>query len=180
MAKTLDISFLHECLVYEASSGLLFWKKRPREHFANANAHGVWNSKHAGAIAGSPNMKRRWSTKINAELYQNHRLAWVLYYGCWPEDQIDHISGDPEDNRITNLRVVSNTENQRNTKQKKNNTSGVTGVSWHKRGRVWCATIRVDQRQKHLGQFADFDQAVAARKAAEQKYGYHSNHGRIG
>lgn len=178
--KSLDIDFLNECLVYEASSGLLFWKKRPLEHFANRNACGVWNSKHAGTIAGSPNVNRRWSTKINAKLYQNHRLAWALYYGCWPDDQIDHINGNPEDNRISNLRVVSNAENQRNTKRKKNNTSGVTGVSWHKRGRVWCATIRINQKQRHLGQFSNFDQAVAARKAAETEFGYHCNHGRIG
>lgn len=179
MAKTLDIAFLHECLEYEAASGLLFWKKRPLEHFASANACGVWNSKHAGAAAGSPNNKRRWATKINAELYQNHRIAWALYHGVWPDDQIDHINGDSEDNRIVNLRVVTNAENQRNARRKASNTSGVTGVSWHRRGRVWCATIRVGGRQKHVGQFVDFDKAVVARKAAEREYGYHENHGRV-
>lgn len=179
MSKTLDIDFLRECLTYEGASGKLFWKKRPLAHFANTNACGVWNSKHAGTTAGSPNVKRRWSTKIGGELYQNHRLAWALHYGRWPEEQIDHINGNPEDNRIANLRVVTNAENQRNVKQKRNNTSGVTGVSWHTRGRVWCASIRTDGRQKHLGQFSDFDTAVAARKAAERECGYHANHGRV-
>ena len=174
------MDFLQECFVYEVLSGLLFWKKRPLAHFANANACGVWNSKHAGALAGSPNTKRYWSTKIGGELYQNHRVSWALYCGRWPEEQIDHINGNPEDNRIANLRVVSSSENQRNTKRQRNNTSGVTGVSWHKRDRIWCASIRTGDRQKHVGQFASFEQAIAARKVAERECGYHANHGRIG
>jgi len=178
MRKELDIDFLQECLTYEASTGFLFWKRRPLEHFANANACGVWNSKHAGNRAGSPNMKRRWSTKINAALYQNHRIAWALYYGCWPDDQIDHINGNPEDNRIVNLRVVTNAENQRNVARKKTNKSGVTGVCWHKRGKVWQVNIRGDGRFIYLGSFRNLDDAIAARKAAERQYGYHENHGR--
>jgi hypothetical protein len=180
MTKTLDISFLQECLTYEAATGFLFWKHRPLTHFASANACGVWNSKHAGRRAGSPNVKRRWSTKINAVLHQNHRLAWALHYGCWPDDQIDHINGDPEDNRLINLRIVSNAENQRNAKRKQTNTSGATGVSWHKRNRVWQANIRGNGRFVYLGSFSRFEDAVAARKTAEQEYGYHPNHGRIG
>ena len=179
MSKTLNIDFLRECLTYEEASGKLFWKKRPLAHFANTNACGTWNSKYAGTTAGSPNIKRRWSTKIGGELYQNHRLAWALCYGTWPKEQIDHINGDPEDNRISNLRDVSNTENQRNVKRKSNNTSGVNGVSWHKRDRVWCATIRANGRQKHIGQFLSFQQAAVARKAAERECGYHANHGRV-
>lgn len=178
MTKTLDIDFLRECLTYEAATGLLFWKKRPREHFATSNAHSGWNSKYAGARAGSPNAKRRWSTKIGAELYQNHRLAWALQYGCWPDDQIDHINGDPEDNRIANLRVVSNAENQRNASRKATNTSGVTGVSWHRRDKIWHVNIRGGGKLRYLGSFRALDQAVAVRKAAEREYGYHSNHGR--
>jgi hypothetical protein len=178
MAKTLDIDFLRECLTYEAATGLLFWKKRPREHFSSSNAHASWNSQHAGARAGSPNVKRRWSTKIKLELYQNHRLAWALHYGCWPDDQIDHINGDPEDNRIANLRVVSNAENQRNASRKATNTSGATGVSWHRRDKIWHVSIRGGGRPRYLGSFHSLDQAVAVRKAAEREYGYHHNHGR--
>lgn len=178
MKKELDIDFLRDCLTYETSSGLLFWKKRPLAHFANANACGVWNSKHAGSVAGSPNTKRRWSTKINSKLYQNHRLAWALHYGCWPEDQIDHINGDPEDNRLANLRVVSNAENQRNASRKVNNTSGVTGVSWHRRDEIWHVNIRGNGKLRYVGSFRNFDHAVAARKAAEREYGFHPNHGR--
>lgn len=123
-------------------------------------------------------MKKRWSTKINAVLYQNHRIAWALHHGCWPDDQIDHINGNPEDNRIANLRAVSNAENQRNARRKCTNTSGVTGVSWHSRDHVWHANIREKGRLLYLGSFDSFDEAVAVRKAAEHEYGYHENHGR--
>ena len=173
----LDIDYIKECFVYEASSGCLFWKQRPLQHFASLNACAVWNSKHAGAKAGSPNIKKRWSTKIKNKLYQNHRLVWALVHGVWPADQLDHINGDPEDNRIENLRVVSNTENQKNRWRSHNNTSGVNGVYWHTRDCVWNAHIRVDGRQRSLGTFPSQAQAIVARKAAEQRLGYTARHG---
>lgn len=178
MKRELNISFLQECLTYEASTGRLFWKRRPSEHFSNENVCAIWNAKYAGKMAGSPNAKKRWSTKINAVLYQNHRIAWALYYGCWPDDQIDHINGDPEDNRIVNLRIVTNAENQKNASRKKTNKSGVTGVCWHERGKVWQANIRGNGRFLYLGSFKRLEDAVAARKKAEEQYGYHPNHGR--
>lgn len=174
----LDIEYLKECFIYEASSGRLFWKQRPLKHFASLNACAVWNGKHAGAEAGSPNAKKRWSTKIKARLYQNHRLVWALVHGAWPADQIDHINGDPEDNRIENLRVVSNAENQRNRGQSRNNTSGSNGVYWHSRDHVWSAYIRENGRQRSLGTFSSRAEATVARKAAERDCGYHPNHGR--
>lgn len=173
----LDIEYLKECFIYEASAGRLFWKQRPPQHFASLNACAVWNSKHAGAEAGSPNTKKRWSTKIKAKLYQNHRLIWAIVNGAWPADQIDHINGNPEDNRIENLRVVSNAENQRNRSRSRNNTSGTNGVYWHSRDRVWSAYIRVGGKQRTLGTFASAAQAAAARKAAERDLGYSARHG---
>ena len=173
----LDIDYIKECFVYEASSGCLFWKQRPLHHFASLGAYTTWNGKHAGAKAGSPNIKKRWSTKIKARLYQNHRLVWALVHGAWPADQIDHINGDPEDNRIENLRVVSNAENQRNRGQSRNNTSGTNGVYWHSRDHVWTSFIRENGKQRSLGAFASAAQATAARKAAEQRLGYTARHG---
>ena len=173
----LDIEYLKECFVYEASSGRLFWKQRPLHHFASSNACAVWNTKHAGAEAGSPNIKKRWSTKIKARLYQNHRLVWALVHGAWPADQIDHINGDPEDNRIENLRVVSNAENQRNRGRSRNNTSGTNGVYWHSRDHVWTSFIRENGKQRSLGAFTTQAQAMVARKAAEQRLGYTARHG---
>lgn len=92
--------------------------------------------------------------------------------------QVDHINGDGLDNRRSNLRAVSAAENQRNKRINSNNTSGVAGVSYAERDAVWMASIKVDGKGKVLGHFQTFDEAVAARKAAEVHYGFHPNHGR--
>lgn len=173
----LDPDFLHECFYYEAETGVLRWRSRPVEHFATPNAHGVWNAKHAGRPAGSPNSKRRWSTKIKDVLHQNHRIAWALYYGRWPVGQIDHINGNPEDNRIKNLREVSNAENCKNRWRHTRNTSGANGVYYHSRDDIWHASIRENGRQKYLGTFRCRTAALVARRAAERRLGYTERHG---
>ena len=174
----LPVDFVRDCLLYDPASGALTWRTRPEDHFANRNAASVWNSKYAGKPAGSPNVKRRWSTKIQSTLYQNHRLAWLLHHGSWPGGQIDHINGDPEDNRIVNLRVVTNTENQRNRRLSRNNTSGANGVYFHSRDKVWVAHIREGGRQRSLGTFSSREGATAARRAAEKRLAYSPRHGR--
>lgn len=107
--------------------------------------------------------------------YWAHRLAWLYYYKEWPQGeayQIDHINGDKSDNRITNLRLVTNEKNTRNHVKYAHNTSGVNGVCFNEQSRKWCAQIRVDGKQIHLGYFHFFEDAVKARKAAEIKHGY--------
>ena len=60
---------------------------------------------------------------------------------------------------------------------KKNNSSGVTGVIWHKRYRKWQAQMKINSLQKHLGSFSDKFEAICARKSAENRFGFHPNHG---
>ena len=59
-----------------------------------------------------------------------HRFVWVLSNGCWPQLTIDHINGNRHDNRIDNLREVSQSENNQNTllPWNSNNAAGVAGV----------------------------------------------------
>ncbi len=109
----------------------------------------------------------------------SHRAAWAIYYGEYPKNHIDHINGVRTDNKIINLRDVTRSENQRNMKTHKHNTSGHTGVGFHKKTEKWRANIWKNNKQIHLGLFDDFEGAVAARKSAEKKYNYHPNHGRI-
>ena len=84
----------------------------------------------------------------------------------------DHIHGKLTryDNRKLNLRITTTQQNEMNSALSKNNTSGVTGVTWHKRDNVWRARIKVDYKYIHLGYFANFEDAVKARKEAEEKY----------
>lgn len=85
---------------------------------------------------------------------------------------IDHIHGNKtrNDNRKSNLRTATPSQNTMNKPLLKNNTSGVTGVSWNKRKGEWESYITIDDKRKGLGYFSNFDDAVAARKDAEEKY----------
>jgi hypothetical protein len=100
-----------------------------------------------------------------------------MFYGAWPEGEIDHINGNRADNRIGNLRDITADVNRRNMKLSKASATGVSGVSWCKTSKRWLVRIRINKRTKNIGRYSDFDTAVAVRKAAEREYDYHTNHG---
>lgn len=91
------------------------------------------------------------------------------------EDVVDHIihgktNENKYDNRKSNLRKVTHSKNAMNQHIKSNNTSGVKGVSWHKRDLVWEVNICVNRKIIYLGSYENFDEAVRVRKEAEDKY----------
>lgn len=174
-----DVETLRKLLDYDPETGILTWKQRPVEMFPNAPKAKRWNTRYAGKPAGNTKTYQKGyrALCLLQKNYPTHRIAWALHYGRWPEDQIDHINGRPSDNRIINLREVTNLENCRNQKRARNNTSGHVGVHFRKKEQRWMAYISVGKRIQ-LGEFATFEEAVAARKTAEVKYGYHPNHGR--
>lgn len=95
-----------------------------------------------------------------------HRLAWLYVYGTLPKGVIDHINGDPSDNRISNLRDVPQKENVWNIKgPKKNNKSGFLGVS--KKDKRWRATIMANGKLHYLGKFDSPELAHAAYLSAK-------------
>lgn len=85
---------------------------------------------------------------------------------------IDHINGDTLDNRRSNLRECTNTENCRNRADNYNNKSGYKGVFWytHCKTPKWVANITVDRKKIHLGYFENIEDAIEARRKAEEKY----------
>ena len=83
---------------------------------------------------------------------------------------IDHINHNTYDNRKMNLRKTTTSENQTNKKIQTNNTSGVTGVRWVKNRNKWVACININKKSIQLGSFLKFEDAVTARKEAEDKY----------
>ena len=165
-------------LRYEPSTGQLFWRERPVEMFPDAVAARRWNGAFARKEAFKSN-KRGYAT--GCILYRTlfaHRVIWALVYSAWPSNDIDHISGEKDDNRIENLRVVSGSENMRNKKRYSNNLSGRVGVVFHRRDKRWHARIRVNNKKIHLGAYRTFEEACAARSIAEDRLGFHRNHGR--
>lgn len=129
-----------------------------------------------GDIAGSRDGRGYWQINVLGKVRKAHRLAWLYMKGRFPKEQIDHINQDRLDNRFSNLREVTNKENNKNSTMQKNNTSGYTGVSFD--GKRWVAYITVDDKKKHLGRYKDKNEAILARKIAEKKYGFHENHGK--
>lgn len=107
---------------------------------------------------------------FEGQLYKAHRLAWKIYYGTEPPPVIDHINGDPKDNRISNLRAACFSTNAQNARVRKHNTSSVTGVKIHKQSGKFIAQIDVRGERIHLGLFPTIAEAAVVRRAAEIKH----------
>lgn len=96
-----------------------------------------------------------------------HRVAWLLMTGHWPPSLIDHKDRNRANNAWANLRLATHSENCRNAGLSKNNTSGCSGVCWRKHMSRWQATIRLNGKRVSIGHFAEYQDAVTARKNAE-------------
>lgn len=123
-----------------------------------------------GSKAGTLTNPGYWAISINGKPYLAHRLAWFYVYGTWPKDQIDHINRNRADNRISNLREATCSQNLRNTKRRSNNTSGHKGVNWSKIAKKWQSTIRIDGKRQHLGYYHELEDASTAYQVAASKY----------
>lgn len=120
----------------------------------------------AGAWAGATDAYGYRVIRIDGVLYKAHRLAWLYTHGKWPEGLVDHINRVPGDNRLRNLREVTQSENMHNAAR--NTKSGVPGVRWRAERNKWVAQIRVGYRHHVIGSFACKDEAIRARRAAEE------------
>ena len=123
-----------------------------------------------GDAAGCPGGGGYLRIQLQGRRYKAHRLAWLYVYGEWPKDQLDHTNRIRTDNRIANLREVTNKQNGQNRSKPSNNTSGHPGVSWNKRISKWQAQIKHNYKDVYLGCFATIEEALSARKAAEKLY----------
>ena len=184
MKKEISVRLLRRLINYDRQTGEMRWKPRPVWMFAHGK-HGretlakVWNDRYAGQLTmHSPDGHGYLRGHIFKRSYGKHRLVFAFHHGRWPAGDIDHINGNPSDNRIENLRDVSQSENHKNRAVQRNNKSGCTGVRWHKACGHWEALMKVDRQWKFLGSFKNKEDAIACRKAAEKRYGFHENHGR--
>jgi len=144
-----------ELLVYEPETGRLTWRiARPGTC--------------CGALVGTRHSDGYSQVEIDGRFYRAHRVIWLIVTGKWPKHQVDHRNGMRADNRWTNLRAAIPLQNSRNRRPGKRNKSGRVGV--YASGARWCAFIGIDNKVKGLGCYANFDDAVAARMAAEQEH----------
>ena len=104
--------------------------------------------------------------------YFVHRICWFLYYCIWPDDQIDHVNGITNDNRIDNLREATASQNQMNAKLSSNNTSGYKGVVYIHDRQKWRAQITLNNKMIYIGIFSTKEAAFEAYKnKAQQLFG---------
>lgn len=162
-ARDLTASRLRELVEYDPETGIFVWR---------VNRTG---SAKAGSIVGPNSMSIDGykTARVCGKHYQQHRLAWLYIYGKWPSGQIDHLNRIRTDNRISNLRDVSNLENNQNCLKKSNNTSGYKGVHLVRPTGRWRAQLRVDGRRIDLGTYDTPQQAGEAYIAGVKKYCTH-------
>lgn len=151
------VELLRTILNYSPDLGRLFWKVS------------LGTNVKPGDMAGTINSHNYMIVTYRGKKIPAHRLAWALVYGEWPKAEIDHIDGNRTNNRIENLRLATHSENMFNTALRTTNTSGHRGVRKVNRGAPWRAFIHDGTgRQVSLGSYETFEEAVAARKQAEE------------
>lgn len=155
----LDAARLRAILHYDQSTGIFTWAIRRK------------GGRGLGMEAGGRMSHGYRSIGIDGREYTAHRLAWLYTHGEWPLAYIDHINGNRSDNRIANLRDVSQVVNMQNVYEpKSNNKSGYRGVSWHAQRGKYTARIKVDGKYKHLGLFDTPEKAAAAYMESKREF----------
>lgn len=163
----MNMGHIREVLSYKPDEGVFIW-------LCDRKGGGA----RVGAIAGSRRPDGYVSIVVDQVKHYAHRLAWMFEVGSIPSwMEIDHIDHNPSNNRISNLRLVTKSENRHNRARDSRNKSGVNGVYWAPHAKAWSVQVRHDRKTKHIGYFKSLEDATRARKQAEIAIGFHANHG---
>lgn len=154
MKSSITIEYLNHNLSIDRELGHLIWKTGRRR----------------GLRAGCPSTRGYWVMGVNKRLTGVHRVMWMLANQELIPDgmEIDHINGNPSDNRPANLRLAQRWQNKANSDSERG-VSGIRGVTWSKRKQRWHAQISHKNKCVFLGYFDRLEDAAAARKTAEEK-----------
>lgn len=180
--KDISQKTVRSLLDYNPETGILKWKKRNLSLFPTKRHALTWNTKNVGKRAGSISINKKTGYKhrkiaIFGKRYIEHRIIWLIMKGHPVPDEIDHINQDATDNRWSNMRASNHSLNGRNSTKKSTNTSGITGVYWHKRAGKWLAYCTLDGKYNYLGLHADIKDAERAVKQFRKDNGFYDAHG---
>lgn len=168
---------------YNSETGEIFRKPRERSEFLSDWHHNE-HLRHCKKPCGNV-MKREGGIPVAIVVNKPkghdsetlaHRIAWSIIHGSIPDGMhIDHINGNPTDNRLQNLRLVTAHQNMRNSRRHHVNSHGVKGVCWDKKNGKWSSEIRTPNRRVFLGRHDTKGMAALAyAKASLQYHGEHS------
>jgi hypothetical protein len=130
----------------------------------------------AGSKAGCVNGEGYMVVGLNYRKFLVHRIAWALH-GNAPVPLLDHVNGDKTDNRIENLRIGNPEMNMQNMRLRRDSTSGIKGVSWHKQSNRWTGQVWHRNKIYLAGSFTDKEECAAAvRKLREELHGEFARH----
>lgn len=155
---------LKEILHYDPETGIFTRKSKP-----------TYNAKIGDPVGSVDHGYLR--INVIGKRYYAHRLAWLYMYGEWP-NIIDHIDANKENNRIGNLRNVDFSGNMMNGRISRCNKTGIVGVAWDKFRKKWRVEISANLKANNLGRYDDFFEACCVRRSAENRLGFHPNHGK--
>ena len=128
-----------------------------------------------GKVAGTICKDGRVMIKSGGKRYLAHRVIYFMHYGTTPE-LIDHIDGNPSNNKIENLRAASKVENGLNSKMRSSNKSGYKNVSWDKAVSKWRVAITCKKDRK-FWYFKDLELAdLVAKEARDLHHGEFARH----
>ena len=153
--KAVSYERVRELFDYDVDGGFLISK-------------GIRGGREVAGPLVAPNDRGYKVIGIDGKTYRAHRIIWLWNYGYLPENGLDHIDRNKENNRLDNLREVSKRCNSINSCTNKNNKSGVRGVSWNSKIKKWYSTIAINKINKFLGAYDSILEAACARLAAEQ------------
>lgn len=136
-------------------------------HYNQLTGEFKWIVKGRLPKIGYKNSKGYIQIRLDDVLYMAHRLAWLYVHGEFPTNQIDHINRIKDDNRIANLRIVTNAENHQNMPVRKDSKTGFEGVSFSSREKRWRAYITANKKRYELGLFKDINDAIRVRGEAK-------------
>ncbi|HDV9097234.1 TPA: HNH endonuclease [Enterobacter kobei] len=161
----MSVGDIRDLIDYNAETGVLTAKVN-------------FSGRQAGSVIGSQTWQGYYAFSLFGKKCFAHRLAWLLHYGEWPSQPIDHINGIKTDNSIRNLRLCSLSQNQFNKPTQKNNTTGVKGVYWNKRDKRYVASVQFNGKKYSAGHHKDIESAKEeVMKLREKLAGEFTNHG---
>lgn len=141
---------LRELLSYDPDTGVFKWLKSINNRVKVGDT--------PKAIAG----RGYYTVQIYGSRYYLHRLAMFYVTGEWPPQDVDHINGDIKDNRISNLRHATRSQNLKNTRGHKDSVSGFKGVTFYPVRGVYRSRIYVDGKNIWLGSYRTAEEAAEA------------------